>query len=78
MQGHISIQWQVDAATDTVHLSWRERDGPTVAPPRRRGFGHVVIEQIVPRALKGTGALDFAPEGVSWTFAFPVQQCESN
>ena len=76
MQGHISIQWQVDASTDTVQMTWRESDGPTVVPPKRRGFGHVVIEQIVPRALRGTGALDFAPEGVSWTFAFPVQECE--
>jgi hypothetical protein len=46
-------------------------------PPRRRGFGHVVIEQNVPRALGGTGALDFAPGGVSWTFEFPVRECES-
>jgi PAS domain S-box-containing protein len=78
MRGHISIQWLVDAASDTVQLSWRERDGPIVVPPQRRGFGHVVIEQIVPRALSGTGALDFAPEGVSWTFEFPIQECESS
>jgi two-component sensor histidine kinase len=42
-----------------------------VTPPLRRGFGHVVIEQIVPRALSGSGTLDFAPGGVNWTFEFP-------
>jgi hypothetical protein len=29
-----------------------------------------VIEQIVPRALKGSGKLEFAPAGVRWTFEF--------
>jgi PAS domain S-box-containing protein len=68
--GRVSIRWQHDGADDCVRIDWREQDGPAVTPPRRRGFGHVVIEQIVPRALKGNGALDFAPHGVNWTFEF--------
>ena len=61
----------VDPANDRVRVQWREMDGPPVTPPLRRGFGHVVIEQIVPRALSGSGTLDFAPGGVNWTFEFP-------
>ncbi len=76
VSGQVSIGWRMDEANRTVRLRWRERGGPLVAPPVRRGFGHVVIEQIVPRALNGSGALDFAPEGVSWTFEFPAQECE--
>jgi PAS domain S-box-containing protein len=76
MQGQVSIQWQIDEPAHKIHLRWRESGGPIVAPPQRRGFGHVVIEQIVPRALSGTGTLDFSPEGVSWTFEFPEQECE--
>ena len=38
--------------------------------PRRRGFGRVVIEQIVTRALNGSGMLDFSAAGVNWTFEF--------
>ncbi|MFZ3325415.1 MAG: hypothetical protein WA231_05730 [Methylocella sp.] len=53
-------------------MHWHERDGPLVAPPQRRGFGYVVIEQIVPRALNGIGTLDFAPAGLNWTFEFPA------
>jgi PAS domain S-box-containing protein len=75
-QGQVSIRWLIDAASDKVRLRWRESGGPIVAPPKRRGFGHIVIEQIVPRALSGAGALNFAPEGVSWTFEFPAQECE--
>lgn len=70
-RGDVLIHWLVDPANDRVRVQWREMDGPPVTPPLRRGFGHVVIEQIVPRALSGSGTLDFAPGGVNWTFEFP-------
>ena len=69
-QGEVLIRWQVDEAEDKVRIHWCEKGGPLVRPPQRRGFGHVVIEQIVPRALNGSGTLDFAPAGVNWTFEF--------
>ncbi len=68
-EGAVSIRWHIDE-TGQVHFHWREQGGPSVRAPQRRGFGHVVIEQIVPRALNGRGKLDFAPAGVHWTFAF--------
>ncbi len=67
--GQVSICWEADAA-GAIRLDWRETGGPPVRPPRRRGFGHIVIEQIVPRALNGSGTLDFAAAGLSWTFEF--------
>ncbi|WP_084807974.1 sensor histidine kinase [Bradyrhizobium sp. NAS80.1] len=70
-RGDVVIQWQVDSASNRIRVHWRERNGPEVAPPRQHGFGHVVIEQIVPRALAGSGTLEFAPAGVNWTFEFP-------
>jgi PAS domain S-box-containing protein len=69
-QGEVLIRWQIDEAEDKVLIHWRETGGPPVMPPQRRGFGHIVIEQIVPRALNGSGVLDFAPAGVNWTFEF--------
>jgi PAS domain S-box-containing protein len=76
--GQVSIRWLMDKETHKIRLCWRESDGPLVVPPQRRGFGHVVIEQIVPRELNGIGALDFSPEGVGWTFEFPAQECEND
>ena len=70
--GTVSIQWQLNEAADSVCMHWREKDGPRVVPPQRRGFGYVVIEQIVPRALNGNSTLDFSPAGVNWTFEFPA------
>jgi two-component sensor histidine kinase len=68
--GEVAIRWQLEEADDRIKFSWHENGGPPVVPPQRRGFGRVVIEQIVPRALNGSGKLEFQPSGVSWTFEF--------
>jgi PAS domain S-box-containing protein len=68
--GEIVIRWQVEDPDNRVRFSWCEKGGPLVVPPQRQGFGRVVIEQIVPRALNGSGSLDFPASGVSWTFEF--------
>jgi PAS domain S-box-containing protein len=71
-RGVVSISWLLDDAADTVCVSWAESGGPRVLPPQRKGFGHVVIDRIVPRALKGTGRMSFLPDGVNWAFEFPL------
>jgi PAS domain S-box-containing protein len=73
--GMIVIRWHAEEADDRIRFSWSERGGPAVTPPQRQGFGRVVIEQIVPRALNGSGSLDFSPTGVNWTLEF-LQQAD--
>lgn len=68
--GNVVIDWQVDPESGRVRFLWSERDGPPVNPPQRRGFGHVVIEQVVSQALDGRGKLEFLPTGVRWSFDF--------
>ena len=69
-KGEVAIRWQLGELDENIRFSWSETGGPIVTPPQRRGFGRVVIEQIVPRALNGRGSLDFLPSGVNWTFEF--------
>ena len=69
-EGVVSIRWLLNQAIDRIHVHWRESGGPLVVPPQRKGFGHVVIERIVPEMLKGTVMLNFTPSGVNWTFEF--------
>jgi PAS domain S-box-containing protein len=71
-EGTVSIEWSAPAAGERIAVRWQESGGPAVQPPQRRGFGQELIERIVPQVLKGTGGLQFAPSGVSWSFEFPA------
>lgn len=61
--GTVSLDWTV---TPDGHLEilWQERGGPTVAPPSRRGFGTLMLQQGLAVELNGTAILDFRPEGL--------------
>jgi two-component sensor histidine kinase/PAS domain-containing protein len=71
--GTVSIVWAVtkaDAGSElTVH--WKERGGPQVLPPSRRGFGLRLIEQSL-SSLGGASALEFQPDGVKCTIRVPL------
>jgi len=72
--GKVHISWHVSPAADGTpmcHLSWRESGGPPVERPSRRGFGRVVIERTVARALNGEVRIDYAASGLRWTLEFP-------
>lgn len=71
-QGEVALHWHMSPAEDRLHVRWFESGGPAVTPPSRHGFGQMLIEQLVPKALNGTGALSFASTGVSWTFECPI------
>lgn len=75
--GRVEITWtasQVKAGKRDVTLSWRESGGPPVKPPERRGFGQVVIERTVSRALNGSVDIRYDPAGFSWTLSFPLAE----
>jgi PAS domain S-box-containing protein len=61
-EGHVEVDWS--ATDDEFVLRWRERGGPVVSPPRRRGFGREVIERGLAYELDAHVRLDFEPEGV--------------
>jgi hypothetical protein len=53
-------------------LTWKECNGPPVAPPTRRGFGSVVIERSLRHELKGSGTLMFHRDGVGCILTIPA------
>jgi PAS domain S-box-containing protein len=69
-KGRIDIAWGTDGRTFT--LSWIERDGPSVSPPGRRGFGTTVMEAMAERSLDGEVALDYPATGVTWRVTCPA------
>jgi PAS domain S-box-containing protein len=78
--GTVSIEWTLKDKPDgrRLHLQWREKDGPAVTPPSRRGFGSRVIEQGLPHELGGTVEVDYAPSGVVCTIDVPAPQAVRN
>lgn len=69
----VDVEWSIDEAdAPQFRIAWRERGGPPVAAPSRRGFGRRVIEQMVALSTGGKVTLDFAPDGVSWSLECPL------
>jgi PAS domain S-box-containing protein len=68
--GHIDIACRVSG--DRFHFTWRERGGPVVRAPSRRGFGTRVIEAGFRDQLGGSVTLSFAPSGFVCEVAAPL------
>jgi PAS domain S-box-containing protein len=71
--GEVRIAWSVDDTPDKrLHLVWSETNGPTVAAPKRRGFGTRLIERSLALDLHGKATIDFAPAGIVCTVDAPI------
>ncbi len=68
--GELTVRWNI-AAEGGCELHWTERGGPRVSPPRREGFGSVLVARSVPFDLGGESALAFEPAGVSVRLLVP-------
>ncbi|CTQ43855.1 sensor histidine kinase [Roseibium aggregatum] len=73
--GKLSVSWTT--VDGRIRLVWKESGGPEVVPPRRNGFGRMLLERLVGPALDGDVTIDFAPEGVSCVVEFPVRKTSS-
>jgi two-component sensor histidine kinase/GAF domain-containing protein len=68
--GRVAVAWALEGRR--LRLTWRERGGPPVAPPGRKGFGSRLIERGLARELGGEARLTFAPEGVVCEVVAPL------
>src|SRR6202034_1497801 len=66
-----------ESASDGLWLRWRERGGPAVREPERRGFGSVIVERTVDFDLHGKTAIRFAPAGFEADFFIPSEHIAS-
>ena len=71
--GHVDIRWSTRGQKegDGVEISWAESDGPDVRTPDHRGFGSLVVENNLSRALDADVRLDFDPAGVRCRIVIP-------
>ena len=71
--GQVSVEWQVSDGTPAMfRLTWRERGGPEVVPPSRKGFGSRLVRQGLAGELGGTVTVDYEPEGVCCAVEAPL------
>ena len=73
-EGRVDLRWACSATH--VSLNWRERDGPPVAPPTRRGFGTRLLQESIARDLGGKTSLEYAPAGVTCELIAVLQPFE--
>jgi two-component sensor histidine kinase len=68
--GRVVVRWQV--AGEQLNFVWRETDGPTVATPKRQGFGTRLIHNIVHHELGGRVELSLPPPCVRCEIEVPL------
>ncbi|WP_424631328.1 HWE histidine kinase domain-containing protein [Bradyrhizobium sp. SYSU BS000235] len=73
--GQVQIVWKVDQGSGLV-IDWKEKGGPPVQPPSRRGFGTTIIERSIPFDLKGDAEIRFDLLGVQARFVIPANFVE--
>jgi two-component sensor histidine kinase len=71
--GKVEVRWTEETSRDGagLRLNWRERDGPMVSPPTRKGFGSRLIERALAYEMNGTTRLDYAVDGLRFEISVP-------
>lgn len=72
-KGMVSIIWQFcHTKARVVELRWKERGGPLVIPPTRKGFGSKLVQKMLSAELSGDVILEFEPDGVLCVLRAPI------
>jgi PAS domain S-box-containing protein len=74
-QGIVEISWSVsqeEGGERQLAIRWRERDGPKVGAPERKGFGTRLIERSIVHELGGAIETNYAATGVECQFRVPL------
>jgi PAS domain S-box-containing protein len=74
--GRLGVTWTVtqEGGGRTVHLEWRERNGPRVAPPTREGFGTRLLERVLTTQAQAAVKVAYDPEGLTFLADIPLPQ----
>jgi two-component sensor histidine kinase len=64
--GRIRARWK-PMGNDRLMFSWQEQGGPPVAPPKRKGFGSILIEHAFECVR-----FRYAPRGLTCSFHAPL------
>ena len=68
--GRVRVAWEVN--DNRFGIEWSESDGPAVIPPRRSGFGSVVLGRLSESTLGAETELQYHRQGVRWRLGCPL------
>jgi PAS domain S-box-containing protein len=71
-----SISIACDVSEGTFLFRWKETGGPKVLPPKRKGFGSVILLDAAKQFGKHI-ALDYEPDGLRYEVRFPLSAIEA-
>jgi PAS domain S-box-containing protein len=71
--GSVLVCWDIrtDGSAPKLHFQWKERGGPKVGKPARKGFGTLLLEHAI-AGLDSTPCIDFEPTGLSYQTETPL------
>ncbi|HEX2147774.1 MAG TPA: HWE histidine kinase domain-containing protein [Pseudorhizobium sp.] len=70
--GRVEIKWTHPATPDSDFVfTWKENGGPPVAPPKREGFGTLMIERVLSQQLQAKVAMRYEPMGLQCEIRAP-------
>ncbi len=74
--GKVTVSWRVanEEEHPTLLFDWVESGGPTVQPPKHRGFGSTVIERILRTQMLAQSEIQFEPGGLEVHCKFPMDR----
>jgi PAS domain S-box-containing protein len=74
VRGRVHIAWKrlPPERGSAIELQWTETKGPKVSGPKRRGFGSMVIEHNLARAIEAEVSLTFDPDGLKCRMIVPA------
>jgi two-component sensor histidine kinase len=77
--GRITLEWRRTADPQgRLKLVWREAGGPPVSPPKRRGFGSLLLDRTLAHDLDGTVTMEFKPQGLVCSIDAPLPKAKED
>ena len=76
-QGTVRLRWHLEETNEghsQLSMTWQEADGPEIAPPKRKGFGSRLLEDVVAHELSGEAELVYDRRGLHYRLKFPVNE----
>jgi two-component sensor histidine kinase/AmiR/NasT family two-component response regulator len=77
--GRVQVSWEINEEAEPVFaIRWAEEGGPRGEPPKRKGFGHLVVGRIAESALGGRVSWTIRETGALWELTAPVADALDN